>query len=58
MAKEAEAMALVYDLERDMRFRQGRERAMIEGILEGKGEGLLEAIELRIMLVFVGRKLP
>ncbi|MBF0516595.1 MAG: hypothetical protein HQK97_05675 [Nitrospirae bacterium] len=51
-------MALVYDLERDMRFRQGRERAMIEGILEGKGEGLLEAIELRIMLVFVGRKLP
>ncbi|MBF0458834.1 MAG: hypothetical protein HQK99_13170 [Nitrospirae bacterium] len=32
VSKEAEAMALVYDLERDVRFRQGRELGMIEGI--------------------------
>ncbi|MBF0404860.1 MAG: hypothetical protein HQL00_12965, partial [Nitrospirae bacterium] len=39
--KEAEAMALVYDLERDIRFKQGRE----QGIILGKLEGLLEGIE-------------
>ncbi|WP_420264420.1 hypothetical protein [Candidatus Magnetominusculus dajiuhuensis] len=31
VCKEAEAMALVYDLEKDVRFRQGRERGMVEG---------------------------
>jgi predicted transposase YdaD len=46
VCKEAEDMALVYDLERDVRFRQGRERGVTEGkqegLLEGKQEGLLE----------------
>ncbi|MBF0321017.1 MAG: hypothetical protein HQL01_14555 [Nitrospirae bacterium] len=37
VCKEAEAMALVYDLEKDVRFRQGRERGLLEGI-----EGMLE----------------
>ncbi|MBF0458773.1 MAG: hypothetical protein HQK99_12865 [Nitrospirae bacterium] len=46
VSKEAEAMALVYDLERDVRFKQGRERGMLEGtkrgVEKGKLEGLLE----------------
>ncbi|WP_420266262.1 hypothetical protein [Candidatus Magnetominusculus dajiuhuensis] len=56
VCKEAEAMALVYDLERDVRFRQGRERGMIEGkekwTLEGKRKGLLEGIELGLELKY------
>ncbi|MBF0568472.1 MAG: hypothetical protein HQK95_06335 [Nitrospirae bacterium] len=46
VSKEAEAMALVYDLERDIRFRQGCEQGMTKGIeqgmIKGKQEGLLE----------------
>ncbi|MBF0458203.1 MAG: hypothetical protein HQK99_09945 [Nitrospirae bacterium] len=60
VSKEAEAMALVYDLERDVRFRQGRERGITEGrergITEGrekgKYEGLIEAVELGLELKF------
>ncbi|MBF0554027.1 MAG: hypothetical protein HQK96_05640 [Nitrospirae bacterium] len=57
VSEEAEEMALVYDLERDIRFKQGRERGMLEGVekgikkgierglLEGNRKGLLEGIE-------------
>ncbi|MEO5355793.1 MAG: hypothetical protein H7844_00660 [Nitrospirae bacterium YQR-1] len=49
VCKEAEDMALVYNLERDVRFKQGRQRGLFEGerkgLLEGKREGLLEGIE-------------
>lgn len=49
-------MALVYDLERDVRFRQGRQRGMLEGerkgLLEGERKGLLEGIELGLELKF------
>ncbi|KWT87413.1 hypothetical protein [Candidatus Magnetominusculus xianensis] len=41
VCKEAEAMALVYDLERDVRFKQGRERGLLEGEQRGI-EGMLE----------------
>ncbi|KWT86079.1 hypothetical protein [Candidatus Magnetominusculus xianensis] len=56
VCEEAEAMALVYDLERDVRFRQGRQRGMLEGekkgLLEGERKGLLEGIELGLELKF------
>ncbi|MBF0555185.1 MAG: hypothetical protein HQK96_11630 [Nitrospirae bacterium] len=60
VSKEAEDMALVYDLERDIRFRQGREQGLLEGeqrgqrkwLLEGKREGLLEGIELGLELKY------
>ncbi|MEO5359727.1 MAG: hypothetical protein H7843_04695 [Nitrospirota bacterium] len=68
VCKEAEEMALVYDLERDIRFRQGRERGILEGeqrgllkgeqrgqrsgLIEGKREGLLEGIELGLELKY------
>ncbi|MBF0456559.1 MAG: hypothetical protein HQK99_01525 [Nitrospirae bacterium] len=44
ISKEAEAMALVYDLERDIRFRQGREMGMLVGKQEGKQDGKLEGL--------------
>jgi predicted transposase YdaD len=56
VCKEAEAMALVYDLERDVRFRQGRERGVSEGkqegFIEGERKGLLEGIELGLELKY------
>ncbi|MBF0319104.1 MAG: hypothetical protein HQL01_04785 [Nitrospirae bacterium] len=60
VCKEAETMALVYDLERDVRFRQGMERGIEKGIerglekglIEGKLEGLLEGIEGMLELKF------
>ncbi|MEO5358653.1 MAG: hypothetical protein H7844_15340 [Nitrospirae bacterium YQR-1] len=68
VCKEAEDMALVYNLERDVRFKQGRQRGLFEGqrkgllegelkgkrdgLLEGKRDGLLEAIELGLELKF------
>ncbi|WP_420265114.1 hypothetical protein [Candidatus Magnetominusculus dajiuhuensis] len=53
VSEEAENMAIAYDMERDVRFRQGRERGMLEGIEKGvekgikKGiaQGMLEGIE-------------
>jgi hypothetical protein len=42
VCKEAEDMALVYDLERDVRFRQGRERGLSEGKEKWKQEGKVE----------------
>ncbi|MBF0320911.1 MAG: hypothetical protein HQL01_14015 [Nitrospirae bacterium] len=57
-------MAIVYDMERDARFRQGRERGMLEGMekgiergmekgmLEGLEKGLLCAIELALDIKF------
>ncbi|MBF0517771.1 MAG: hypothetical protein HQK97_11765 [Nitrospirae bacterium] len=64
VCKEAEAMALVYDLEKDVRFKQGRQRGMVEGqrrgllegqrrgLLEGQRRGLLEGIELGLELKY------
>ncbi|WP_420263798.1 hypothetical protein [Candidatus Magnetominusculus dajiuhuensis] len=53
VSEEAEAMALVYDLERDVRFKQGIEKGIEKGIergierglLEGQRKGLLEGVE-------------
>lgn len=53
-------MALVYDIERDVRYKQGMEKGMEKGIekgiekglFEGKREGLLEGIELGLELRF------
>ncbi|MBF0517084.1 MAG: hypothetical protein HQK97_08200 [Nitrospirae bacterium] len=52
ICKEAEAMAIVYDLERDVRFMQGCEQGMQKGKQEGKHEGLLEAIELGLEIKY------
>ncbi|MBF0617656.1 MAG: hypothetical protein HQK88_12680, partial [Nitrospirae bacterium] len=48
VCKEVEDMALVYNLERDVRFKQGRER----GLFEGERKGLLEGIEGMLELKF------
>ena len=39
VCKEAEDMALVYDLERDVRFRQGREQGLLVGEQRGEQRG-------------------
>ncbi|MEO5358605.1 MAG: hypothetical protein H7844_15090 [Nitrospirae bacterium YQR-1] len=60
VCKEAEDMALVYNLERDVRFKQGRQRGLFEGerkgLLDGerkgKRDGLLEGIEGMLELKF------
>ncbi|MEO5359504.1 MAG: hypothetical protein H7843_03540 [Nitrospirota bacterium] len=44
VCKEAEAMAIMYDMERDVRFKQG--------LAEGQRKGLLEAIELGLELKY------
>ncbi|MBF0566932.1 MAG: hypothetical protein HQK89_17035 [Nitrospirae bacterium] len=46
--KEAEEMALVWDIEKDFRFRQGRQKGREEGL----EEGLLRAIERAITIKF------
>ncbi|MEO5360185.1 MAG: hypothetical protein H7843_07010 [Nitrospirota bacterium] len=45
VCKKAEAMALVYDLERDVRFKQGRERGLLEGEQRGIERGKIEGNE-------------
>ncbi|MBF0488513.1 MAG: hypothetical protein HQK98_10155 [Nitrospirae bacterium] len=45
VSEEAENMAIVYDMERDVRFRQGRERGMLEGIEKGIERGIEKGIE-------------
>ncbi|MEO5355723.1 MAG: hypothetical protein H7844_00285 [Nitrospirae bacterium YQR-1] len=49
-------MALVYNLERDVRFKQGRQQGLFEGqqkgLFEGKRDGLLEGIELGLELKY------
>ncbi|MBF0536141.1 MAG: Rpn family recombination-promoting nuclease/putative transposase [Nitrospirae bacterium] len=60
VCKEVRKMALVYDIERDVRYKQGMEKGMEKGIekgiekglFEGKREGLLEGIELGLELRF------
>ncbi|MBF0456701.1 MAG: hypothetical protein HQK99_02265 [Nitrospirae bacterium] len=47
--KEAEEMALVYDMERDVRFRQGRERGIAEGEERGIEKGLLEGQRMGLL---------
>ncbi|KJR40407.1 hypothetical protein MCHI_003699 [Candidatus Magnetoovum chiemensis] len=54
--QEADNMALVFDIEKDVRYRQGKDKGLEEGIEKGieKGreEGLLEGIELALMIKF------
>ncbi|MBF0488001.1 MAG: hypothetical protein HQK98_07550 [Nitrospirae bacterium] len=45
--KEAEAMALMYDMERDLRFKQGRERGVAEGLLRGERRGVEGMLEIK-----------
>ncbi|MEO5361648.1 MAG: hypothetical protein H7843_14595 [Nitrospirota bacterium] len=56
VCKEAEAMAIMYDMERDVRFKQGlaegQRKGLLEGQREGKREGLLEGIELGLELKY------
>ncbi|KWT82791.1 hypothetical protein [Candidatus Magnetominusculus xianensis] len=56
VCKEAEAMAIMYDMERDIRFKQGlakgQRKGLLEGQREGKREGLLEGIELGLELKY------
>ncbi|MBF0403028.1 hypothetical protein [Candidatus Magnetominusculus xianensis] len=49
VCKEAEAMAIMYDMERDVRFKQG--------LAEGQRKGLLGGIELGLELVDMVRAL-
>ncbi|KWT85396.1 hypothetical protein ASN18_1752 [Candidatus Magnetominusculus xianensis] len=42
VSEEAENMAIVYDMERDIRFRQGLVEGERKGLLEGERKGLLE----------------
>ncbi|MBF0465122.1 MAG: hypothetical protein HQK88_02460 [Nitrospirae bacterium] len=48
VCKEVNEMALVYDIEKDVRYRQGIEK----GKFEGKLEGLLEGINLSLDIKF------
>lgn len=56
VCKEAEDMALVWDIEKDVRFRQGLEKGLEEGREKGREEGLqkglLEGIELAVTIKF------
>ncbi|MEO5360407.1 MAG: hypothetical protein H7843_08145 [Nitrospirota bacterium] len=68
VCKEVEAMAIMYDMERDVRFKQGlaegqrkgllegrlegRVEGKREGLLEGQRKGLLEGIELGLELKY------
>ncbi|MEO5360497.1 MAG: hypothetical protein H7843_08615 [Nitrospirota bacterium] len=52
VCKEAEAMAIMYDMERDVRFKQGLAEGQRKGLLEGRREGLLEGIELGLELKY------
>lgn len=40
--KQSEAMAITYDIKKDVRYQQGKEEGKLEGKLEGKEEGKLE----------------
>ncbi|MFP4096796.1 MAG: Rpn family recombination-promoting nuclease/putative transposase [Cyclobacteriaceae bacterium] len=37
--KQSEAMAITYDIKKDVRYQQGKKEGKLEGILEGKEEG-------------------
>ena len=56
LCKEVNEMALVYDIERDVRYRQGKEKGREEGREKGREEGLIkglrEGIQLAIELKF------
>ncbi|QWR77489.1 hypothetical protein [Candidatus Magnetomonas plexicatena] len=56
VSEEVNEMALVYDIEQDVRYRQGMrkgiEKGKFEGKLEGKLEGLLEGIQLSLDIKF------
>lgn len=45
VCKEVENMAIIYDLEKDVRFRQGKEKGKEEGKEEGLHEGLAKGKE-------------
>ncbi|MBF0539520.1 MAG: hypothetical protein HQL03_14840 [Nitrospirae bacterium] len=58
--KEVKDMALIYDIEKDLRFRQGVEKGLAQGLEMGEKmgqkmgleEGLLEGIELALDIKF------
>ncbi|KJR41525.1 hypothetical protein MCHI_002575 [Candidatus Magnetoovum chiemensis] len=50
--QEADNMALVFDIEKDVRYRQGKEKGLEEGIEKGIEKGLIEGIELALMIKF------
>jgi predicted transposase/invertase (TIGR01784 family) len=43
--KQSEAMAITYDIKKDVRYQQGREEGILEGKEKGKKEGKEEGEE-------------